>query len=184
MQKCDNLTIVMEEEEAPKPDAEDSPTVYRLSPAREDLCSRLDAFHDAYKLKAKPSEMFRGAIFTSQETIAINSDWLAQAANSLREIIYSLPKDPTGGRRDGAFIEYGSVGLSQEVSDELDRVYGLLNDLAHHGSKQQHLAKDFSDFTQEDFDKLVEDFEKVMVLALARGVDIHNEIDEVLGSAQ
>ena len=75
-----------------------------LNPEQQDLCNRLDEWHDQYKsLKGKPSKMFQGAIFAIKTECRNNPDMIAQAAHSLREILYPFKS------KEEAIREYGSV---------------------------------------------------------------------------
>lgn len=154
-----------------------------LTPEQEDLCKRIDELHTKYGLKVKPSDMFKGAIFAARIECRSNPDWVAQAANSLREILYPFWSRRVGGitdRKANAFKKYGSVRVDENFIQDIGGLYGLLNDLAHHGSTSTNL--DFTTFTIADFEKLLSDFEREMRKALMRQVDIHQEIDKILNN--
>ena len=68
----------------------------RLTSEQEDLCSRLDELYQPYDLHVRPSEMFRGAVFASRAECRNNPDWIAQAAHSLREILYPILRASRG----------------------------------------------------------------------------------------
>ena len=59
-----------------------------LSSEQQDLCRHLDELYDQYGLEVNPSDMFRGAMFAIKLECRSNPDRIAQAAHSLREIIY------------------------------------------------------------------------------------------------
>ena len=59
-----------------------------LSDDQEELCRRLDEWHKKSGLSPRPSDMFRGAVFAIQDECSSNPDRIAQAAHSLREILY------------------------------------------------------------------------------------------------
>jgi len=152
-----------------------------LTSEQDSLCARLDDIHVKYGLRVKPSDMFRGAIFAVRIECRSNPDWLAQAANSLREILYpfwSSHVDGVTDRKTEVFKKYGSVLIDNSFIQNVGRMYGLLNDLTHHGSTSTSV--DFITFTIEDFEKLLADFERIMRDALTRQVDIHQEIDKIL----
>ncbi len=154
-----------------------------LTPEQEDLCKRIDELHTRYGLKVKPSDMFEGAIFAARRECRSNPDWIAQAAHSLREILYpfwSRHVDGITDRKAEAFKKYGSVRVDENFIQDIGRVYGLLNNLAHHGSTAANL--DFTTFTIADFENLLLDFERVMRDALMRQIDIHEEIDKILSN--
>jgi len=153
-----------------------------LTPPQQELCSKMDDFHVQYGLRAKPSDMFCGALFVMKTEFRSNPDWMAQSANSLREILYPVwSRDvvAVSEKKDGAFKKFGSVRMSDELKNEIDRVYGFLNDITHHGCNPRFIT-DFAAFTPADFDILVADFEKIMILALERQVDVHGDVDEIL----
>lgn len=60
----------------------------------------------------------------------------------------------------------------------LGKIFGTLNDLAHHGVTSDKL--DFPNFTKSDFDNLMKDFESTMQTALIRPIDAHRRIDQFL----
>lgn len=68
----------------------------RLTPQQEDLCRRLDELYQPYDLHVRPSDMFRGAVFASRAECRNNSDWIAQAAHSLREILAPILRSRPG----------------------------------------------------------------------------------------
>lgn len=78
----------MEDKSLPQPVGGGQLPPSSLTPKQEDLCKRMDKLHARYGLKVKPSDMFKGAIFAARIECRSNPDWVAQAANSLREILY------------------------------------------------------------------------------------------------
>lgn len=173
----------MNDNELPKSVGEDTLSPVSLSDEQQKLCKQLDDLYIRYdSLKARPSDMFRGAIFAKRAECRSNEDWVAQAANSLREILYPFWSDQVKAvpdKKSEAFKKYGSVRINEELIEEIDRIYGILNDLTHHGSNPRHI-KNFASFTITDFENLVNDFEKIIPLALSRQIDIHQEIDDIL----
>ena len=152
-----------------------------LSSKQEDICKRLDDWHGKYGLKIKPSDMFKGALFAARTECRSNPDWLAQATNSLREILYpfwSKHVDGIADRKVEALKKYGSVKVGNSFEQEIGRVYGNLNELAHHGNVS--VNNNFLSFKPADFEKLLEDFEKIMDVALSRQIDVHKEIDSII----
>ena len=155
-----------------------------LSIEQEELCKRLDELYGFYNLSIKPSDMFRGALFAVHAEYQNNPDWVSQAANSLREILYpfySREVTSVQDKKARALKKYGSVFADVELMQELGRVYGQLNDLAHHGATATNL--DFSSFQKIDFEMLLADFELVMRKVLTKQLDLHKEIDEILSNA-
>lgn len=149
-----------------------------LNPEQEELCKRLDELHDQYRLKVKPSEMFRGAVFASRIECRTNPDWISQAANSLREILYPLSSRQVGDNMGEAFKKYGSILIDESVMQEVGRVYGRLQNLAHHRSTSSNV--DFANFTASEFEQLLAEFERVMQAVLTRQIDLHTDIDKIL----
>ena len=137
----------------------------------------MDALHALDQLQAKPSDMFRGALSAIDDEN--NPDRIAQAAHSLREILYPIMSGRVRrslGAREKPFEWYGSVFL--EVG--LGKIFGALTDLAHHGVTSDKL--DFLNFTTSDFERLMRDFETTMQRALIRPIDLHRQIDEFLSA--
>ena len=158
----------MADELLPQPIGDTSLTPVRLTPEQEELCRRLDELHALNQFQAKPSDMFRGALSVIEDEN--NPDRIAQAAHSLREILYPIKI----GQVRKALEKYGSVFLDVD----LGRIYGRLNYLAHHGVTSTKL--DFSSVTRTDFDELVEAFETSMQRALIRPIEAHRIIDQFL----
>lgn len=153
-----------------------------LTSEQEDLCKRLDDFYSQHALAIKPSELFRGAIFAMRAECRSNPDWIAQAANSLREILYPFWSPQVKSitvKKSKALEGYGSV-LVDEIIQSVNTLYGRLNDLAHHGATATNF--NFLEFSLSDFEKLLADFENVMRDALTRQLDLHSELDKILDS--
>jgi len=174
----------MEDKSLPQPVGGGTLPPPSLTLEQENICKRIDKLHIMYSLKVKPSDMFKGAIFAARIECRSNPDWVAQAANSLREILYpfwgSRRVDGITDRKADAFKKYGSVRVDENFIQDIGKVYGLLSNLAHHGSTSANL--DFTTFTITDFEKLLLDFERVMRDVLMRQIDIHQEIDKILSS--
>jgi predicted RNA-binding Zn ribbon-like protein len=141
-----------------------------LSREEEDLCWKLDKFYKFYNLNKKPSEFYKGAIFAARDENRSNPDWLAQAAHSLREILYpffSPQIKKVKDKKKKAFEKFGSVGSKLIKDEEIGKLYNKLQDVAHH-----RFIKDFENLRQE--------FIKIIKKALAYQTDIHKLIDEIL----
>jgi hypothetical protein len=157
----------------------------RLSDDQEDLCKRLDEWHNKSGLKIKPSDMFRGAIFAIRDECNSNPDCISQAANSLREILYPFQSPQVKkihNKRVKAFEEFGSVIINESFyNDKIGPLSAKLNDIAHHGvNPKWNKYFDFSNFNKIEFQNLLREFEKVMSDALTRQLDVHKMIDEIL----
>ncbi len=156
-----------------------SPVV--LSPEQEDLCQRLDDFHARNGLQTKPSNMFRGAVFVSQTFLRNNQDWVAQASNSLRDILYPFYSKKTAKnipKKVDAFKNYGSVKIAL-LENRISTIYGSLNELAHHNNSRGSSVP-ASVSPDSYFENLITDFESVMGDALLRQMDVHKEVDSIL----
>ena len=161
-----------------------------LSPKQKELCARLDALYAQVGLKVKPSKMFEGAIFAIKPECRSNPDMLAQAAHSLREILYrfwssqdqSEPVDDSKGTKEevlrNALDRYGSVHIGKALFRKVWKVYGKLTNLAHHGDTPHN--QDYSNFTISDFERFLDDFQRVMWEVLKRQTDLHREFDQIL----
>lgn len=175
----------MEDKALPRSFKTASGSPVELSVEQNRLCKRLDIFHSLYGLKAAPSEMFRGAVFASHPDLRHNPDWMAQAANSLREILYPFLSGSSHSASEKgvvAFNKFGSVRMSTELISEVWRVWKCLNDLTHHVCDFSRI-QDFSSFSAKDFEKLFADFEIAMKSALDRQFDVHQEIEGVLAKS-
>ena len=154
-----------------------------LSPQQEELCERLDEWHKLSGLKIRPSKMFEGAIFAITLECQSNPDRIAQAAHSLREILYpfwSPQVKNVSDKKEKAFIEFGSALVDDAIMQEAGRVYGQLTNLAHHSGTSTN--PDFLDFTISDFERLLADFERVLRESLKRQTDLHNQFDQILSA--
>ena len=182
----------MADELLPQPAGEPSLPPVRLTVKQEDLCRRLEDLYAPYNLHVRPSDMFRGVLFASREERRSNPDWIAQAAHSAREILYPLISvEISEDNLIKLFREYatrhsGSSSISnQEFIDtfvELDTIYGKLSDLAHHGAAPKTLtAEEFANFSDRDFEKLIEEYESLLARALRlQQVNVHTVIDEIV----
>ena len=147
-----------------------------LAPEQVDLCRRLDELYQPNNLHVRPSDLFRGAVFAIREECRSNPDQIAQAAHSLREILYPIWSPKHKGiavTKKTVFENYGSVSIDDRLINAVGNVYGRLTKLAHH---------DPTATTSSDFEQLLAEFERVMGQALTRQLDLHREIDELVRS--
>lgn len=143
-----------------------------LTPQQEDLCERLDELNQRTIKGSEFSLMFRGAVFALREENRSNPDWMAQSAHSLREILYQFSHKNLN--RVEVFKEYGSVTADDEKFKEIvGRVNGKITAVAHH---QKVLSI-------EQYKQLFEDFQRVLLWALDRQVDVHRQIDLFFSNA-
>jgi hypothetical protein len=153
----------------------------QLSQEQIDLCQRLDDLQErsgvGMKVKVKFSDMFLGALFVSQPQLRKNPDWIPQAANSLREILYHF-RNKEG--KEKAFRQYGSVhGDKDGFLEKSKSVENDTHELAHHGNGREKNI-DILAYTASDFEELLEEFQKVMKELLSMQIDVHNEFDAIL----
>jgi hypothetical protein len=141
----------------------------RLTIQQEELCRRLDSLNQRTIQGQELSKMFKGAIFATREESRSNPDWMAQSAHSLREILYQFKSKKTRINLVDAFKLFGSATTEDEKFKEIvGTVYNKITDLAHHRL----------DLTIEEYEKLIEEYERVLLWALARQVDVHDQIDK------
>ena len=162
----------MKDEVLPLPTGEEPLPPIPLSPEQKELCKRLDELYSQLDSETKPSDMFRGAIFAIRTECQTNPDRIAQAAHSLREILYHLY---SGKKKHAARVlkKYGSVVKDDGSMKELGRVYGHLCDLAHHKLASNDL---------DDLHDTISDLQGVMQRAMTRQIDLHKKIDQIVSS--
>jgi len=173
-----------------QPTGNASSTPVSLTPEQEELCRRMDELFAMDGLKARPSDMFRGALRVVGD--GSNPDRIAQAAHSAREILYPLISvEISEDNLIKLFREYAtrhggsSRNSNQEFRDtfvELDTVYGKLSDLAHHGTAPKTLtAEEFANFSDREFEELIEEYINLLGRALRlQQVYVHAVIDEIV----
>jgi len=172
-----------------KDQEEKLPLTPSLNAKQIDISRRLNDFYNKNKfkpVKPSPSEIFQGAVFGMQKPLRSNPDWMSQVANSLRELLYPIWYEVRRhSRKDksplikNTFKKYGSVFI-EEVFDDINEVYGKLNDITHHGLDPQVFTEDqLRSFTDDDFDKLVGRFEDLILRAFTLTLDIFEQIDSL-----
>lgn len=144
----------------------------------QELGRRLDELFSANgRSYERPSEWLNGAIYTSQTTQRGNSDWIAQAAHSLREILYRIcsksfdPARSTTLARE-FFTTYGSAQDVEVTIKAVEELHSKLCDICH------HLVR-IEDTEEGTFENLLATFERVMSAALERQLEVHAEIIEL-----
>ena len=147
-----------------------------------ELCKRMDELHAIFHLHAKPSDMFSGLISAIENQD--NPDRIAQAAHSLREILYPFWSSSSKVKllpcKTRAFENFGSIisdGDLEIIEKELDRIFDNLSHLAHHGIVPANHSYSL------DIEERRIRFERVMERALTRQAEVYNEIDMVLISS-
>ena len=143
----------------------------RLTTQQKELCRRLDSLNQRTIQGQELSLMFKGAVFATREESRSNPDWTAQSANSLREILYQFYSKKSKIKLVDAFNTFGSVTTEDEKFKEIvGRMYNKITAVAHHQL----------DLSVDEYEKLIDEFERVILWALDRQVDVHNQIDKFL----
>ncbi len=170
---CQDL-IIMDEDGLPKYGEENKLPPIELTPQQEGLCRRLDALNQMTIQGQELSNIFRGAIFATRKENRSNPDWIAQSAHSLREIIYLYKSNKTKGKKYrgnwiNAFRTYGSVvTVKKEIFEQIiNEVYRKITGVAHH-----------QPINIDEYYKLIDQYQSVLLWALTRQDDVHNQIDE------
>jgi hypothetical protein len=154
-----------------------------LTPQQKELCRRLETLNQKTIKGQDLSKMLIGALFAIREECRSNPDWIAQSAHSFREILYPFFRNDKKAKRVkkvknvnvfDAFKYYGSATTEEETFQQsLKTVYGNITEVAHHQL-----------ISVENYEKLIEDFQRVLLWALARQVDVHNQIDEFFSESK
>ncbi len=143
----------------------------KLTTQQEGLCRRLEALNQRTIQGQELSKMLKGAIFASRGESRSNPDWMAQSAHSLREILYQFKSKKPNIKWEDAFSIFGSVTAEDEKFKEIvGRVYNKITEVAHHQL----------DLSIEEYEELIEEYERVLLWALDRQVNIHDQIDKFL----
>ena len=171
-----------------------------LSEDQKKLMVALDELFPQYIITGtKPSSMLEGTIFAIRGECINNPDMIAQAAHSLREIIYHLkkPRSMTGVNilngcigDNSSEIKHSNTNNNQQFqnkelrtktfhsnfpnyknySSKIDDLYSIFTDIAHHGYAQNCL-------TLKAFHKYLNRFIKVMLKATMRQDKIITDIE-------
>jgi hypothetical protein len=152
---------------------------------KEDLCQRLDQFYESSNISfdIAPSDMFRSALFVmGRENRDKNPDWMAQAAHSLREILYQFEGD-----WQSALMKYGPTYDKSKHEGKVGQYLGLMSAIAHHNHTEAGTNPIIGgnrnnpvNVTPEVFEDAVLKFGDILFIALRRQVHAHQEIDEML----
>lgn len=147
----------------------------KLTSQQEDLCKRLDLLNQKTIQGQELSKMFRGAIYAIREEYRSNPDWMAQSAHSLREIIYQFSPKHSKIKLVDALKMFGSVTTDDDkFKEKIGRIRHRIESVAHHRLE----------LTIDEYEKLIEEYEMVLMRALDRQIDIHNQIDKFLSGAE
>ncbi|MEF8847463.1 MAG: hypothetical protein V5A57_03495, partial [Candidatus Paceibacterota bacterium] len=142
--------------------------------------------------KQKPSELIKGAFYAAREECRSNPDWMSQAANSLRDLLYPLFSPHVGEKNVIRLFKEFATDLETQVNPqqeqfvkvfaELNTVYGKLSDLAHHGTEPRSFTKnEYMEFSEEDFESLLRDFVSILRKAFSlQQVYVHIVLDLIV----
>jgi hypothetical protein len=177
---------------APRHSASISAEPIALSEKQNDLCTRLDGFYAASnKGGTRPSDMFRGALYAirlSHRTT--NPDWMAQAAHSLRDVLYPFYGRGALIKGENAFVQYGAAGNIDALTKDVRTYFGFLTSVAHHNwdqARRNQIAKAVNTSGMrpepEVFEEIVSGFENVLYRVLRRQLDAHAEIDRFIAQS-
>lgn len=157
-----------------------------------DLCKRIDSFYRNYPKqhkKQKPSDLIKGAFYAVRAECRTNPDWMGQAANSARDVLYPLfTEGASNNNLIKLFKKYATNQNNKskisnkefiKTFNDLDKIYKQLSDLTHHGTGLKGFSeKQFSDFSESDFENLLKDFTFVLRRAFTlQQIYIHTIID-------
>lgn len=161
----------------------------------EELCKRIDAFYSNYSKqhkKKKASDLIKGAFFSMRSECRSNPDWMSQAANSARDVLYPLFSEGISGNNLIKLFRKYAVSKDNNHNiknndfintfNNLDVIYKKLSDLTHHGTDLKGFSsKQFSDFSEKDFENLMRDF--TIILGRSFGLQqiyVHAIIDLII----
>lgn len=160
-----------------------------------DLCERVDEFYKNYPKqhrKQKASDLINGAFYASRNECKSNPDWMSQAANSLRDVLYPLFSEQVSKnnliklfKKYATNQHYRSKIQNKEfirIFNNLDKIYKQLTDLTHHGTGLKGFSeKQYINFSESDFDNILSDFISIFnkVLSLQQ-IYIHTIIDVIV----
>lgn len=157
-----------------------------------DLCNKVDDFYKSYPhqhKKQKASDLIQGAFYAMRPECRSNTDWMSQAANSARDVLYPLLGTKTGSQNlIRIFNKYAVDKNNRDKAKNqdfvstfttLDRIYKRLSDVTHHGTDPKGFSsKEYEDFSEKDFEKLISDFTKILLKALSlQQIFTHTVID-------
>lgn len=164
-------------------------------PEVDDLCRRIDDFYSKYPKqhrKQKASDLIKGAFYAMRPECRSNLDWISQAANSARDVLYPLfSEDISSNNLIKLFKKYAiNQNDKRNIKNReftntfgaLDKIYKQLSDLTHHGTNLKAFSqKQFSEFSESDFENLIKDFTFVLGRAFSlQQIYIHTIVDVIV----
>ncbi|MXX27762.1 MAG: hypothetical protein F4Z82_20235 [Caldilineaceae bacterium SB0668_bin_21] len=166
-----------------------------LSPEVQDLCKRIDQFFREYPKKHQgrdTSDLLMGVFHVMRPEGRANPVWMSQAAGSARDILYPLfSKEISEANLMRLFRKYATGShAGGKISDPrfmdtfgtLDEIYKKLSDLTHLGANLKAFTpKEFAAFGDSDFEKLMENYVRVLGSALKlQQIYVHTIIDSIV----
>ncbi len=157
-----------------------------------DLCKIIDNFYRDYPKqhkRQKPSDLIKGAFYAVRPECRTNPDWMSQAANSARDVLYPLFAEGVSNNNLIKLFKRYAINQNNKSKisnkefiktfNNLDEIYKQLSDLTHHGTDLKGFSeKQFSDFSESDFENLLKDFTFVLRGAFnLQQIYIHTIID-------
>lgn len=158
------------------------------------MCQALDTLHRWGELPPEaggrqqrtPADMFGGALFASRAECERNPDWIAQAAQSLREIMHPFhartsPKDRDKARALGVVRAekreiYRALLKDLSIDKEADRLWRHLNSFSHHHRREE---KEGLPHTRDGFIEVRRLFEAVMGQVQPGQPESHGNLGEI-----
>lgn len=167
----------------------------QFGPEVQDLCRRLDEFFRGYPRKHQghdTSDLLRGVFYAMRSEARSNPVWMSQAASSARDILYPLfseeisqanlmkvcRKYATGPHAGSKINNYRFV----DTFETLDEIYKRLSDLTHLGTDlRAFTSEEFAAFRASDFEKLMEEYIRVLGSALRfQQIYVHTIVDSIV----
>jgi hypothetical protein len=160
------------------------------------LCGLLDDFYKTYPSqhkRQKASDLVKGAFYAARPECRSNPDWMSQAANSARDVLYPLFSSEFGGINLVKLFRKYADSYKTNINNKefvdtftrLDEIYKKLSDITHHGTRPKLNGfsgqKEFQKFTDEDFESLLEEYTLTLKRAFSlQQIYTHTVIESIL----
>ena len=166
-----------------------------LSPEIQDLCRRIDEFFRGYPKKHQKhdaSDLLEGVYYAMRSEVRSNPVWMSQAASSARDVLYPLFSEQISQSNLMKLFKKHATDphAASKISDPrfmdtfvtLDKIYKKLSDLTHLGTDLgAFTSEEFATFKDSDFEKLMEDYVRVLGSALRlQQIYVHTIIDSIV----
>jgi len=158
-----------------------------------DLCQKLDDFYSTYPSqhkRQKASDLIKGAFYAIRQECRSNPDWMSQAANSARDVLYPLFSSEFSKTNLIKLFSKYAINRSGYTNNKdfiktfalLDEIYKKLTDIAHHGTNLKVFnQKQYIKFSEKDFEELLEEFALNLKRAFSlQQIYIHTVIESIL----